>query len=590
MSSYKIFLHNAFKYSIIDGFKVFSMVTIEVQTSKFTNLLSGEGVEKAIYKLFPENALIKFPENYKLKLSTNELFTIYEHFLSGNFKKVIHMCIEHLKLYPYSVDHIYYLVNSLSYEKKDIKPYLNEFREDSLLYKILMYYYNIINSIDVEHSLAKLEKILSIFGIQTQWSMFLYYLLFDFFCLHRDEIRKSYSMATYYSYGLQPRFFYNLSASRKQEFLNILDLSGFVHTHSVFNLCNDNRYLPDVHPLYRAEYIATEHKDKSQNIEALKKLYYNKDVVLVAKIKITINYVNLLFETGNFELGLKILVRTTLENSLPLCMFNYEIIMSEMKEELFHMPEYTYLQIHSDSRRTLWINYLLKKYMLSVDLRYSIPSRFLENITLDSENVEIIVYIMKFIVDEVNLEEFVQYLGNSGDMLREKIKILEWLRNISPENEKEKFEELIKKSTMSLNYIQKENFHHKNKMFIDLKIIKKNLLHKVSYLNYEHLKSDPDIKHLKVKIASNIYLQKAESIEELLIIDFNKALNELIYSDYGLANEMEASIKHGFFDQRLIEPLRDEHLIASKKSSGYEKIDEWSLNERLQKKLFLFTV
>lgn len=133
--------------------------------------------------MFPKTNLVKLNSKNQVNHNSNtkKLFYTYELYLSGKFKRVMKICKKHLINHPYDIDYLYFLVNSATYLEVNPLDSFSNLSSDSLLYKIIFNYYNLINNINPDKSLSMIKKILIIFGVQTQWSMYLYsYLNFVF--------------------------------------------------------------------------------------------------------------------------------------------------------------------------------------------------------------------------------------------------------------------------------------------------------------------------------------------------------------------------------------------------------------------------
>ena len=585
----------SYEYSIIDLYKTFAMIISELQTEGY-NL--DKKIEDIIFKLFPKTNLIKVNRKFEIQnlVKSKKLFFTYETYLKGDFNKVIEISKKHLYLYPYDIDFIYFLVNSSTYLEKNPFDFLHELNKNSLLHKIIFHYYNLINNINPDESLSKIKKILIIFGVQTQWSMYLYSLLFNFLCLQRDTKKeRSFSKSLYYSYHFHPRFFYNLDENMQKIFLERIENNKLLknsNTLKIFKLHNNsNKKVSDltIEPTYRSDYIISTYE---KDLDKLELLYKDENIKFNTKIKIITDYINLLYVKSCKKYALKIMVENMHKYKIPLCMFKYKDIINEINEELVSMPEYVYITILDNPLNSIKINFLFSKYLFSVNPRYSIPSRLAENITRETENIDILIFILSFILEDKHLEEFTMDIRNSRELINEQLKIMTSLKQIVfDENEKINFEEKIKKLTVKKSILNSKNFINRNKLRLDFKFIEKQICSNINKLeNYKSLpeKSEENLYEL-ITDPKVIYYPKGDSKESLLVSDLEKTLKALLYSEYGLLNEIEANIKHGFFEQRLFEPFFSEKLLSSKEGNKYILNHAWQQKEKLQKFLTSFT-
>ncbi|MFW2441719.1 hypothetical protein ACN4FT_02865 [Aliarcobacter butzleri] len=581
------------KNSLIDLYKTFSMVLTELQQNNMLKL--DDYVKESIHKTFEETNLIKVSARNTInkKFSTLKLLYVQELYLKGSFLEVLNISLKYLKHTPYSIDYIYLFVNSLVYLNENPFKYLDKIEEDSLLYQIVYYYSNILSNKDFIESLAKLKKILLLFGIQTQWSMYLYYLLFDFLCLQRNSNKKSFSKSLYFSYILHPRYFYNLSNEQKIYVINLLNNSKYkdyeilkIYNLEVYGL--DKIKTLNLEPEYRGKYIISTYE---KNLQKIEELYNLEDISFNEKIKVIIDYINILFEKERYDTALILMVKNMQKYDIPLCMFNYKKLIFNPNGDLFYMIEYIYMIILDNSKDMIFIHYAISNYLRQTNKKYNLPSRLAKDLKEDSDNLEIKLYLLNFCTSNRLLEEFVLDISSSKEIIEEQLKIYDVLLNFA-KNDLEKDEYVnnindLENKRISLN---NSNYINKNKLRLNTTYIKFELNKSIKslelFVKLPH--TEIDIQELIKKMVYK-YIPKIETKEDLVLSDLSKVLDTVINSEYGLFNEIEADIKHGFMEQRLFEPFVKEKLVASTIKGNYVNIKSWSQDYRLQNKLFEIT-
>lgn len=582
----------SYEYSIVDLYKTFSMIISELQTESYE---LNKNILNEIYELFPKTNLVKINSENQVhyNVHTRKLFYTYELYLSGEFKRVMKISKKHLIKYPYDIDYLYFLINSATYLEINPLDSFTNLSNNSLLYKIIFNYYNLINNVNPDESLSKIKKILIIFGVQTQWSMYLYSLLFKFLCLHRDTKEASFSRSLYYSYQFHPRFFYNLNLEGKRILIDKLkSYNYFVNSNTMklyeLEISKDIKYNLTLKPDYRSDYIYSLY---DKNINNLEKLYDNDKIKFNTKVKIIIDYINLLFD-DNKRKALILMTECMFNYKIPLCMFNYKSIINNFDESLFDSPLYVYIFILHNPLDKVKINFVMSKYLYSVNTKYSLPSRLAENIDKDNEYVEILFIILDFISKDIHLEEFVLDIKNSKELIEEQLKILNSLKTLTTDSKKKKGLEIdIEKLSIKKLILNSKNFMNRNKLRLNIDYLKDNLLSSIAHpSDFESLPLTTE-KNL-IKLITNpesIYYPKGDSKETLLVSDLEKAIKGFLYSEYGLLNEIEANIRHGFAEQRLLEVFFSEKLLSSKVNKKYIKNINWQHKDELQEFLFNFT-
>lgn len=149
----------------------------------------------------------------------------------------------------------------------------------------------------------------------------------------------------------------------------------------------------------------------------------------------------------------------------------------------------------------------------------------------------------------------------------------------------------IEKLSIKKTILNSKNFMNRNKLRLNIDYLKGNLLLTIaSPSSFESLPLTTE-KNL-IKLITNpevIYYPKGDSKETLLVSDLEKTIKGFLYSEYGLLNEIEANIRHGFAEQRLLEVFFSEKLLSSKVNKKYIVNTNWQNKEKLQKFLFNFT-
>ncbi|PRM95082.1 hypothetical protein CJ673_05875 [Aliarcobacter cryaerophilus] len=579
--------------SLIDLYKTFSIVITELQQQNALEI--DNYLLDYIHKSFTSENFIKINSKNKINnnFSTFKLLRVNELYLKGEFNRVISISIKHLMKKPYSIDYIYLFINSIVYNQENPSKYLNNLNSESLLYHIIYNYYNILNNKSTNESLSKLKKILMIFGIQTQWSTYLYHLLFDFLCLNRDKNKKSFSKSLYFSNSLHPRYFYNLT--KEQQISLVATLSDTRYKNSeilkiykleLFGI--DDNYNLNLSPKYRGDYILSTYE---KSIDKIQLLYHIPDIPFNERIKIIIDYVNILFLDNQNSLALKLMVENMKEYKIPLCMFNYKKLILELNEELFGMIEYIYIIILDNSMDMIVIQYILYHYLNHTNKKYNLPSRLAIELDNKDSYLDLKLYILNFCTNNRLLEEFVLDITSSKELIEEQLKIFNVLFEKSTNIlEKQYYQNNINELENKRISLNSTNYINKNKLRLNTKYIKIEL-HKIikSLDKFPSLpNSQVDLQELIEKMVYK-YIPKIETKEDLLLSDLSKTIDFVINSEYGLFNEIEADIKHGFMDQRLHEPFLKEKLVASFFQGNYNPINNWSQDPRLQNKLFEMT-
>jgi hypothetical protein len=582
------------KNSLIDLYKTFSIVISELQQNSNLNL--DKYVLESIHKSFKDTNLIKVSprDTIAKKFETLKILKIHELYLKGEFHQVIEYSVKYLSKKPYSIDYLYLFINSTIYLEEEPFQYIKDLKENSLLYKIILNYHNILNNNSPTESLSKLKKILLMFGIQTQWSMYLYHLLFDFLCLHRDTNKKSFSKSLFFSYLVHPRYFYNLTKEQQIEIINLLSKNNKYKDsciHKIFTLEVYGIEMVkelELSPKYRGDYILSTYE---KNIEKIENLYNLENIAFNERIKIIIDYINILFNNNNYVNALELMVKNMQEYKIPLCMFEYKKLIHSPVKSLFNMIEYIYIILLDNSSDMIFIQYAVSNYLTLSNKKYNLPSRLAQDLNEDSDDLDLKLYLLRFCANPRFLEEYIIDITSSKELIEEQLKIY----NILFEYEKKKTEKKILQNNIyelenrrqSLN---NSNYINKNKLRLNISYIKSELAKTIKSLElFPKLPySEIDLQDLISKMEYK-YIPKIETKEDLVLADLSKVIDIVVNSEYGLFNEIEADIKHGFMEQRLHEPFIKENLVAPTIKGKYVNIKAWSLDQRLQEKLFKMT-
>lgn len=579
--------------SLIDLYKTFSIVISELQQKNDLEL--DNYLLDSIHKSFLSTNLVKISSRNTInnKFSTFRLLRVNELYLKGEFNQVISIATKQLMQKPHSIDYVYLFINSIVYNQENPFKYLNNLNEESLFYKIIDNYYSILNNKSPNESLSKLKKILLIFGIQTQWSMYLYHLLFDFLCLHRNTNKKSFSRSLFFSNSLHPRYFYNLTKEQQRDLISTLSNTRYrdseilkIYKLELFGI--DNNTNLTLSPKYRGDYILSTYE---KSIERIQILYSMPNITFNERIKIIIDYINILFLDNQNSLALKLMVENMKKYKIPLCMFDYKKLILEPDEELFGMIEYIYIIILDNSRNMIFIQYMLSKYLKYTNKKYNLPSRLAIELDDKDPHLDLKLYLLNFCTNNRLLEEFVIDITSSKEIIEEQLRIYNVLFEKSDDViEKDLYQNNINELENKRLSLNNTNYINKNKLRLNIAYIKTELYKIIKSLDkFASLpNSEIDLQELIEKMVYK-YIPRIETKEDLLLSDLSKTIDIVINSEYGLFNEIEADIKHGFMDQRLHEPFLKEQLVASLVQGDYKTINNWSLDLRLQNKLFKMT-
>lgn len=615
ISDYKTFsrlINEHINCSIIDVYKIFSSIIIELQItddSFFKDYIyEDSSIVKRITKLSFKDNIIKINYYKNTSIGLKEFFKsndnlnlleIYNEFLKGNFTKVISLSLLGLEKYPFSIDLIYYLVHSLSYNGKSIESFLEStfIKRDSLLYFIIVNYFNLLNNIDIKDSIENLKKILLLFGSYSQWSMYLYYVISNFLCRNSDSRTRKFSDAIIYSYFFHPRVFYSLNESTQKVFISKID-DAYISVKEVFSSYIKSKYTcldSYVNPAYRGAYINYKNTESTNSdLNIIQNLYMYKDKMpFFYKIKVMNSYLLKLVNDLNFSAALELLIKNYLNYNMPLCVMQYKNFKQEyLFKNCDRLPHYSLLCVLDNPKDTIRIYHTMMRYLQSVNDQCFKPSHLKDYISTEIFEQKVQIRLLKEIMKEEYIEEFLLHIATRIDVYKEQLLILELIKKYDKEydSNNEKKINLEDKITILSN----TTYIIEQKISIDLRKIKLSLSpnFEVLYKSFsEAPKGNEDYQFYKLIKEDESYLNqnKNYSREEKLENIFKKVLNEIIYSNIGVVNSISENILHNYLDDTLRQPLLENHIFLQTNNDKYDD-SYWIQNNTISCKLKEFSM
>ncbi len=614
ISDYKTFsrlINEHIHCSIIDIYKTFSSIIVELQNNNenyFNDYIYGSSnIVKRVIRLSFKDNIIKtnYYKNSAKGLSEffllNEelnLIEIYDEFLKGDFDKVITLTLNKLVAYPYSIDLIYFLVHSLSYVNKHPQEILKSIsiKENSLVFYISVNYFNLLNNIDMKNSIENLKKLLLMFGSHSQWSMYLYSMISNFLCKNSDIKNRKFSNAILYSYFSHPRIFYSLNDSTQKVFLSKID-NKYESVKRIFNLsinAKDEDLDLYISPKYRAGYINFKNiKNEDNNLYIIQSLYgYKENMPFFYRVKVMTAYILKLVDELNYTLALELIIKNFINYNMPLCVVQYK---NPNQEYLFkdceHLPHFALLCVLDNAKDTVRIYYTVMEYLQSISSQCFKPSHLKNYMSsrIFEQNVQI--RLLKEIIKEEYIEEFLLHLGSRIDIYEEQLLILELIQMYDKSYDDDSLIRNIIED--KINILTNTTFIKEQKISIDLRKIKLNLISSFSE-TYESLLTAPraNEKYLFYNLITNAdsYLNQNKNFskEEKLENIFRNILKEIIYSNIGVVNSISENILHNHLDDTIRQPLLDDHIFLQ---TNNDKFDDtyWTQNLNISNTLIEFS-
>jgi len=619
-SEYKNLLELLFinsQLSIIDLYKTYASIITELQIDE-ANFFKTHILEKSYiivektYELSYDANIIKL-DNYTdiknierrffdYKSQKLNLLEIFNDFLFGNFELVADKCISGLEIYPYSMDLIYFLVHSIALAENltlhdSIIKKMN-LNQESLLYKIISNYLNILKNIDIVTSIEELKKLLLYFGSQSQWNMYLYHLISQYLCLNTDIRDKKFSNSIKYSYFNHPRIFYNLDKEAQDTIVTKLlpKYPSVEKTYSAF-LNNSIDTYSYINPEYRNHFIAYRHHELNNASTSIIRLLYtslNDKIPFFYRLRITLKYVSKLVQIQQHEEAIKIIIDYHHTYKIPLCMFSYknrsnQIILTKIQ----HLPHYPLLIILDRPKDTIAVHYAMKSYLNTLNGSCNKISEMEKYISEDLDTKKIQLLLLNKINKEYYINENILILTKKKKVIREQLTIINIVKNHEGSSDliDEKIRKLNDLLSMTINTVDT----NKNRILLNIDMIKNNIieLFEMHYRQYEESEfSDYPTKYFKeneAKTYQPIYIHK----EEHLISLFNLLISGesgIVFSNFGISNAINENIIHNHFDDTLIQVFLSQNLYAKTDRNNNFIIDGWELNKNIQQSIINFTV
>lgn len=605
----------ALNHSVIDLYKSFASVITELQIDEdkyFKQYIYDQHpivISKTIYLSYEAN-LIKL-DNYvdsKLQLKRyltynkedNNLFALYNMYLEGKFAEAITYSLVILEKYPYSMDAVYFLVHSFAFLENDtINNFLSSMDKKSLLYNIIINYYNLLIGKNVDDSITNLKKILLLFGTGSQWSMYLYHLIAKYLCMSTDKRSKSFTNATKYSYFNHPRLFYSFNQALQQKIVRELSKYKSISTVFLCNLNSQNNIDTVVSPTYRARYIqAKSNNDIETMLDLIKNLFDDKiaSAPFFYKERIKLEYVQLLIANDEYEDAAKTIFRSIVNDNMPLCVYNYKNEEGLLLKHIKDTPYYPFFLILNQPDNSISIHYAMKEYLESLNeslKRVSILSEYIS----DTDSIqEAQISLLKIYNEEKYISENIPLLRNRKEVIDEQIKILKVIKKYDLEYDKDNIKEHILEKKLKTE--KNRLFTDKHRLFLNNNGLKSSMreifsIHVDEYKSAE-VGGDKYLFYINLAKENNYEsndIYKEEKFEKILRL-FIENEYSLISSNIGISNLINENIIHNHFDDTLIQTFIKHEVYAKEFSTngsiGYD-VGTWSKNKNVSSIIISFS-
>ena len=306
--------------------------------------------------------------------------------------------------------------------------------------------------------------------------------------------------------------------------------------------------------------------------------------------KVITSYTEMLLLNEQYEEALKIIISNYIKNYLPLCMFSYKDKSQYLFKEVSHLPHFALLCILDNPEDTITIYYVMRDYLSSVNSACKKPSHLKDFLSLNDEDLNIKIELLKKIIKHNYLAEFLLYIKSRKDVIKEQLAILDIIKTYDPNFDTNS--ELEYEYKEKLTTIENTNFVNEQKISISKDRIKKSLSDEFKLLFTAYTEAEYGNKkyeYYKYNQRKEITYQSSDQLkEEKLENIFRLVLKEILFSSIGVINSINENIIHNHLNDTLRQPLIDENIFAQISHGKYE-IEFWSSNKQIQKEVITFS-